>query len=261
MGYGDQKNVLKSSISPLLELYNKEGLVKSDNITLCAVTSYGIPLVTLSNGSGYLFNKDLGVWQTITESWWCFGSHYWDSTQTGNSSGGGSGSGGSNNKQSLQTMNMFNDEQSIIELLEHKTNEEILRKTRTGRGKYFNKISKNMLMKEGFESLENTISISHLENRILCCELLGENKDFHKFFTTYVQRICELGFKAKLFEVCDELLGPIDTDTAKPPNENNWEPKICGFDKRELLKEIITSCSQFRDAQRVLVHFGKKLVL
>ena len=36
-------------------------------------------------------------------------------------------------------------------------------------------------MKEGFESLENTISISHLENRILCCELLGENKDFHKF--------------------------------------------------------------------------------
>lgn len=254
-----KKNVLKSSISPLLELYNKEGLVKSDNITLCAVTSYGIPLVTLSNGSGYLFNKDLGVWQTITESWWCFGSHYWDSTQTGNSSGGGGGSGGSNNKQSLQTMNMFNDEQSIIELLEHKTNEEILRKTRTGRGKYFNKISKNMLMKEGFESLENTISISHLENRILCCELLGENKDFHKFFTTYVQRICELGFKAKLFEVCDELLGPIDTDTAKPPNENNWEPKICGFDKRELLKEIITSCSQFRDAQRVLVHFGKKI--
>ena len=58
-------------------------------------------------------------------------------------------------------MNMFNDEQSIIELLEHKTNEEILEKTRTGRGKYFNKISKNMLMKEGFESLENTISISH----------------------------------------------------------------------------------------------------
>ncbi len=59
--------------------------------------------------------------------------------------------------------------------------------------------------------------------------------------------------------ISGELLSPIDTDTAKPPNENNWEPKICGFDKRELLKEIITSCSQFRDAQRVLVHFGKKI--
>ena len=109
-------------------------------------------------------------------------------------------------------------------------------------------------MKEGFESLENTISISHLENRILCCEILGEDKDFHKFFITYVQRICELGFKAKLYEVCDHLLGPIDD-----PSDKSWDPKICGLDKRELLKEIITLCSQFRDAQRVLIHFGEKI--
>ncbi|RCK65132.1 Protein HIR2 [Candida viswanathii] len=234
-----KKSVLKCSIGPLLELCNKDGLVKSENITLCAVTSLGIPLVTLSNGSGYLYNKNLGVWQTITESWWSFGSYYWD---------------GVDETAKPQSMNMFNDEQSIISLLEHKTNEEILRKSRTGRGKFFNKISKNMLMKEGFESLENTISISHLENKILCCELLGEDKDFHKFFTSYVQRICELGFKAKLYEVCDQLLGPIDD-----PENKDWDPKICGMDKRELLKEIITLCSQFRDAQRVLIHFGEKI--
>ncbi|EMG47997.1 Histone transcription regulator, putative [Candida maltosa Xu316] len=126
-----KKNVLKCSIGPLLQICNKEGLVKSDNITLCAVTSLGIPLVTLSNGSGYLYNKDLAVWQTVTESWWSFGSHYWDSSD-----------------KKPQTLNMFSDEQSIIELLEHRTNEEVLRKTRIGRGKFFNKISKNMLMKE-----------------------------------------------------------------------------------------------------------------
>lgn len=234
-----KKSVLKTSIGPLLELCNKDGLVKSENITLCAVTSLGIPLVTLSNGSGYLYNKDLSVWQTITESWWSFGSYYWDSVD---------------DSKKPQSLSMFDDEQSIIGLLENKTNEEIIRKSRTGRGKFFNKISKNMLMKEGFESLENTISISHLENRILCCELLGENKDFHKFFITYVQRICELGFKAKLYEVCDQLLGPIDD-----PGNKNWDPKICGLDKRELLKEIITLCSQFRDAQRVLIHFGEKI--
>lgn len=234
-----KKNVLKTSIGPLLELCNKDGLVKSENITLCAVTSLGIPLVTLSSGSGYLYNKDLAVWQTITESWWSFGSYYWDSVD---------------DSKKPQTLGMFDDEQSIIGLLESKTNEEIIRKSRTGRGKFFNKISKNMLMKEGFESLENTISISHLENRILCCEILGEDKDFHKFFITYVQRICELGFKAKLYEVCDHLLGPIDD-----PSDKSWDPKICGLDKRELLKEIITLCSQFRDAQRVLIHFGEKI--
>lgn len=117
-----------------------------------------------------------------------------------------------------------------------------------------------MIMKEGFESLENTISISHLENRILCCELLGEDKDFHQYFRMYVQRICELGYKAKLYEVCDELLGPIDKDQDSG-DVKEWESKICGLDKRLLLKEAIELCSQYRDSQRVLYHFSKKLGL
>ncbi|CAK9441680.1 uncharacterized protein LODBEIA_P55480 [Lodderomyces beijingensis] len=248
-----KKAEISCSISSLLELgtkFQEDGLSKSDNITMCAITSRGIPLVTLSNGSGYLYNQNLEVWQVITESWWAFGSYYWDGVEDGG--------------KQLQTLNMFNSEDSILELLEHKTNEEILRKTRTGRGKYFNKISKNMIMKEGFESLENTISISHLENRILACELLGEEADFHKNFKIYVQRICELGFKAKLFEVCDELLGPIDQKEKKTDDVSDgsrWDPKILGFDKRQLLEEVITLCSQFRDAQRVLYHFSKKIGL
>ncbi|KAK6457036.1 histone transcription regulator HIRA, WD repeat superfamily [Scheffersomyces xylosifermentans] len=245
-----KKVELTTLLSPLLELNNKyqeDGLSKSDNVTLCAVTSTGIPLVTLSNGSGYLYNKDLGIWQTITESWWSFGSHYWESNEE--------------NGGKPQTSNFFNEEASIVEYLEHKTNEEIIRKTRTGRGKYFNKISKNMVMKEGFENLENTISISHLENRILCCELLGESKDFRRFFLTYVQRICELGFKAKLFEVCDELLGPSEEDEGDDEvrRASEWKAKVCGIDKHELLKEVVMVCAKHRDAQRILIHFGKKI--
>ncbi|CCG24122.1 hypothetical protein CORT_0E05370 [Candida orthopsilosis Co 90-125] len=245
-----KKIELKTSIASLLELGSKlqeTGLTKSDFLTLCAITSQGIPLVTCSNGSGYLYNKNLGIWQTITESWWAFGSHYWDSVDT-------------DKTKAPQSLNMFDEEESIIQLLEQKTNEEIMRKSRSGRGKLYNKISKNMIMKEGFESLENTISISHLENRILCCELLGENKDFHQYFCIYVQRICELGYKAKLYEVCDELLGPIDQDKDSS-DVKGWNPKICGLDKRELLKEVIDLCSQYRDSQRVLYHFSKKLGL
>lgn len=74
--------VSPTSLSSVLELSNKykeDGLSKSDNITMCSITSTGVPLLTLSNGTGYLFNKDLSIWQTISESWWAFGSHYWDS--------------------------------------------------------------------------------------------------------------------------------------------------------------------------------------
>ncbi|ODV78638.1 protein HIR2 [Suhomyces tanzawaensis NRRL Y-17324] len=245
-----KKVVLTTNLAPLLELSNKyqeDGLSKSDNITMCAITSSGIPLVTLSNGSGYLYNKDLGIWQTITESWWSFGSHFWDSSEE--------------NSTKSSSSSLFSEETSIIELLEQKTNEEIIRKTRTGRGKYFNKISKNMIMKEGFENLENTISISHLENKILCCELLGENKDFHKYFITYVKRICELGFKAKLFEVCNHLLGPQSDEDEENEVDTKWDPMVCGLKKHDLLKEVILACAQSRDAQRILIHFGNKIGL
>lgn len=241
-----KKIELSSNLSPLLEICNKyleEGLSKSDNISMCSINSSGIPIVTLSNGSGYLFNKDLESWQTITESWWAFGSHYWDSTN---------GPTDKNDQGGLDKDN------SIVELLEHKTNEEIIRKTRTGRGKYFNKINKNMIMKEGFENLENTISLSHLENRILCCELLGEKEEFHNFFITYIKRVCELGLKAKLFEICVQLLGPEDEKNGTE-SDSKWNPLICGYEKRELLKELIYACSNYRDSQRILIHFGKKI--
>lgn len=232
---------LPLSLGPLLDISNKfqkDGLSKSDNITMCSITSLGIPLVTLSNGSGYLYNKDLGSWQTITESWWAFGSHYWNSL--------------SEDSHPL----VPGENSSLVGLLEHKTNEEILRKTRTGRSKYMNKISKNMIMKEGFENLENTISLSHLENRVLCAELLGENADFKRFLIIYAKRVCELGLKAKLFDICSQLLGPDPDDDS---DKSAWLPQICGIDKHLLLKEIVLACADNRDAQRILIHFGKRV--
>lgn len=241
------------SLSSLLDLNNKyqeDTLSKADNITMCSITSKGIPLVTLSNGSGYLYNNDMGTWQTVTEAWWAFGSHYWDSI----------GDEKMSSEPQMSKLLGQDDQSSILGLLEHRTNEEIIRKSRLGRGKYFNKISKNMIMKEGFENLENIISLSHLENRILCCELLGEFKEFHDHLMTYCKRVCELGFKAKLFEICQLFLGPEDeTPLMTGETKETWVSTICGYDKRELLKEIILSCATSRDAQRILVHFSKKL--
>lgn len=230
------------SLASILDLHSKfreDTLSKSENITMCSITSKGIPLVTLSNGSGYLFNVDMGVWQTVTEAWWAFGSHYWDSI----------GDDKVSSEPQASKILRAGDE-SILGLLEHKTNEEIIRKSRVGRGKYFTKISKNLIMKEGFENLENTISLSHMENRILCSELLGEFKDFHDFLITYCRRICELGLKAKLFEICEKLLG-----------SRSEESQVCGYDREELLKEIIFACAHNRDAQRVLQYFSKQLGL
>lgn len=232
------------SVATLLDLnskYQEDGLSRADSISMCSITTRGVPLVTLTNGSGYLYNVDLAVWQTVSETWWAFGSHYWDSiTDDKVSSKQGGVGDGEEAKES-----------SIIGLLEHKTNEEIVRKSRIGRGKFFSKISKNMILKEGFENLENIISLSHMENRILCCELLGERADFKDFIIVYAKRLSELGLKGKLFELCQDLLGD-DVEAAK-------DAQICGVNKHALLKEIIVDCAEHRDSQRILTHFGQKL--
>ncbi|KAM9934437.1 hypothetical protein OXX80_005966 [Metschnikowia pulcherrima] len=235
-----------SSLAALLDLNSKlqeNTLSKADNITMCSITSKGIPVTTLSNGSGYIYNIEMEVWQTVTEAWWAFGSHYWDSITDDKASTPLKTSQGSSKS----------DGSSIIGMLEHKTNEELLRKSRVGRGKLFNKISKNMMMKEGFENLENTVSLSHLENRILCCELLGEQTDFKNYLITYANRICELGLQAKLFEICEGIISPSNSETDKAT--------ICGINRRELLKDILLACAEHRDVQRMLVHFGNKIGL
>lgn len=232
------------SIAALLDLnskYQEDGLSRTDSVSMCSITAKGIPLITLTNGSGYLFNVDLNVWQTVSETWWAFGSHYWDSITDDKSTQPTGLAEGDNSRES-----------SIIGLLEHKTNEEIVRKSRLGRGKFFNKISKNMIMKEGFENLENIISLSHMENRILCSELLGEKADFKDFIVTYAKRLSELGLKAKLFELCKDLLGDENSPDAKTAT-------VCGLNKYDLLKEIVLDCAEHRDSQRILAYFGEKL--
>ena len=92
-----------------------------------------------------------------------------------------------------------------------------------------------MMMKEGFENLENTVSLSHLENRILCSELLEEKEDFKGFIITYANRLCELGLQAKLYEICEGILGKLHSTTTQQEN-----PTICGLDRQGLLKDIIT---------------------
>lgn len=237
-----------TSVSSLLNLvskYQEDGLSKSEIISLCSITSLGIPIITLLNGNGYFFNKDLNVWHTVSESWWSFGSCYWDNSDN----------------YSHENLNFLYDHDniSIVDFLEHKTNEELFRKTTSAKGKFINKISKSTILKEGFEVLENHISISHLENKILCCEILGENHDFHKNFITYVKQLSKLGLKLKLYEVCESLLNPTQRSFFNDSSSTNWNLEICGYNKSELLKETIKVCSKYREVQRIIPYFAEKI--
>jgi protein HIRA/HIR1 len=211
-----------AQLYPLLARSSAELLTRAENLTMCSISSSGVPIVTISNGNGYLFDRDMETWSLISDSWWAFGSQYWDSRNV-NANG------------------------SLITMLEKKTNDEIVRR---GRAKFLQKMAKTMLMKEGYENLEKTISLAHLENRILIASKLNESIEFKTHLIIYCKRISEMGFKARLLEIFEELLGP------QSDNTTQWEPKVVGLDKHELLKELIFACASIRNAQRILVQFA-----
>ncbi|KAH3669087.1 hypothetical protein OGAPHI_001683 [Ogataea philodendri] len=202
-----------------LVFVNGDLLTRSENLTMCSISTKGVPIVTLSNGNGYLYDGNMGAWSLVSDSWWAFGSQYWDFTRS------------------------QLDDGTIVGALESRTNEELLRR---GKGKLLNKISKVMLMKEGYENLETVISLNHLENKILVYHQLQDSKSFKSFLTLYVKRLCELNLKNRLLELFQELYF-------------NEDEKLCGLDRRELLKSLIYSCSKYREVQRILMVYGENL--
>lgn len=240
-----------TSLYPLLKSSAKalkgggELFGKSENLTLCSITDLGMPIVTLANGQGYLYNIEMESWCVISDSWWAVGSQYWDSTSL--SAPGVKGNGDGN---------------GILALLEKNTNEEILRR---GKGQLFNKLGRMMLMKEGFESVETIISLNHLENKLLVLEILQDGATFKTTMIKYCRKLSELGLKTRLLEVFAELLGPQE-GMAKEKDVNyaytfgmNWDSAVCGLKKHELLTEILLSCCKFREVQRLVIQYAEPL--
>ncbi|OWB67553.1 hypothetical protein B5S30_g2914 [[Candida] boidinii] len=244
--------------------FNGDLLTRSENLTMCSITANGIPVITLSNGNGYLFNKQMNSWSLISDSWWAFGSQYWDSATTSLTNGDYEQSSSYNDGSDFNSV-------SVISLLERHTNEEILRR---GKGRFFNKISKMMLMKEGYSNLETVISLNHLENKLLISELLKDSKSFKKIFIIYVKRLAEIPLKGRLLEICQDLLGPpqntsdedkddTEKDRSKPSDNDDisfsWSPKICGISKHMLLKDLIFACAKCREVQRILIQYASAI--
>ncbi|KAK9236376.1 TUP1-like enhancer of split-domain-containing protein [Lipomyces kononenkoae] len=216
------------SVAPILDaaLYSDSGLHKSPSITKCAITAVGSVIITLTNGDGYSYSSSMYAWQRVSESWWAVASQYWDSSGM-HSTGGAVG------------------------VIERRTDEEL---KRTGKGRALQRMVKSAMMREGYEGIETTVSIAHLENRIGAAILLGSKKELYTYMIMYARRLAEEGLKDRIEELFKELLGPMETSQTGP-----YEARICGIDKKELLKEIIITVGKQREIQRVSVPYAKLL--
>lgn len=259
------------SLAPVLDIavhILQDHPTHAPSVTSANLNSEGRIIVTLSNGDGYAYSPGMYVWQRLSELWWAVGSQYWNTTDSS------VGNLRSSSAQTSETSPRRNLSAGIIPFLERRTTHETLAR---GRAYFLQRLVKQLLSREGYEGLEMSVSVSHLENRLAAAVLLKAKDEFRVYLYMYAKRIGAEGQKAKVEELLRSLLGTVYEDeptgpgfstsalsssssssssivpepaattaTTKPtssrPQDQKWDhptDSICGWPRMELLKGVI----------------------
>ena len=237
------------SLAPVLDIavHNlQDHPTHAPSVTSAHLNSEGRIIVTLSNGDGYAYSPNMYVWQRLSELWWAVGSQYWNTTDSS------VGNLRSSSAQTGDTPPRGNLSAGIIPFLERRTTHETLAR---GRAYFLQRLVKQLLSREGYEGLEMSVSVAHLENRLAAAILLGARDEFQVYLYMYAKRIGAEGQKAKVEELLRSLLGTtyeeeLDASSVGPPEatiqpqleDRTWEnssDSLCGWPRRELLKNVI----------------------
>ncbi|KAH3900209.1 Hir2p SCDLUD_003180 [Saccharomycodes ludwigii] len=243
-------------LSPTLR-YSDEILSRAENLTSCSISSNGVPIITTSNGDGYMYDCDMQNWLLVSDSWWAYGSQYWDLTNTIN--GDSSVVSTVQREQNNDNKGSYRDElgtntptSSIVSYLESRTNDELYRR---GSVKLIQKFAKTMLMKEGFENLEEIVSLAHLENRILCCLKLKMYSEFEHLLITYCVRLAEMDYADRLNEVFQFLYGDDGQDSNLCEDIGADSANVKLKTKHQLLHSVLVACTSIRQVQRLTLSY------
>jgi protein HIRA/HIR1 len=230
------------SLGPVLELamttLKLESTTPGPGVSRATLNSTGHVIVTLTNGDGYFYARDMYVWQRVSEAWWAVGSQYWNSNDSSISALQSTAVGPV--VAPAKDGTTANASGGIIPFLERHTTSEFLLK---GRAYTLQRIVKMVLSRDGFENFESSVSIAHLENRIAASMQLDAQDEFRLYLFMYAKRIGAEGLRGKVEELLTSLVGGIlRKREEKGEKGRGWfsdEGEICGWDRRELLKGVV----------------------
>ena len=269
------------SLAPILDIATQtlqSHTTRAPAVTSARITSEGRVVVSLTNGDGYTYNPMMYTWQRLSEVWWAVGSQYWNTTDTSITNIHPK-SGGKDEPKAKEVSS------GVIPYLEkHTTNETLVR----GRAYFLQRLVKQLLPREGYESFEASVSMAHLESRLAAAMSLGARHEFQMYLYMYARRLGAEGLKIKVEELLRGLLGRIedgapedeDSEAHIDTSDRHWGTSsdiICGWPRRELLKGVILILGmvfstywffdlltnillgKHRDLQRVTVPYAKVL--
>ncbi|XP_068099223.1 protein HIRA isoform X2 [Hyperolius riggenbachi] len=102
--------------------------------------------------------------------------------------------------------------------------------------------------------VQQDTTTAYLENQIAAALMLQSSQEYRYWLLIYARFLVNEGFEQKLREVCQELLGPVHRSS-----DSQWESRILGYRKRELLKELLPLIGQNLRFQRLFTEYQEQL--
>jgi protein HIRA/HIR1 len=232
------------SLGPILGLaihsLHQHAATPAPGVTSAHLNSTGHIIVTLTNGEGFYYAREMYTWQRLSEPWFAVGSQYWNSNDS-SVSALQSTAVGPVSKPKEKKDEGVGVSAGIIPFLERHTTTEFLLK---GRAYTLQRLTKSLLSKEGYEGFESSVSIAHLENRIAGALQLGAREEFRLYLFMYAKRIGAEALRGKVEELLNGLMGGIlqEKDEGDKQEGFGWFAKggdICGWDRKELLEGVV----------------------
>ncbi|XP_063310532.1 protein HIRA [Pelobates fuscus] len=183
------------------------------------LTHRGVPVLSLSNGKAYAFNSSLSAWSLVSDKQDAL-----------------SQCADYRNCLSSQDAVMCPGPLAIIQ------------------GRACNAGRQAARLFTMPHQVQQETTMAHLENQIAAALMLQSSQEYRYWLLVYARYLVNEGFEQRLREVCQELLGPVHRSSG-----SQWESRILGLRKRELLKELLPLIGQNLRFQRLFTEFQEQL--
>ncbi|KAG5996578.1 HIR complex subunit [Claviceps lovelessii] len=251
------------SLGPILDVavtsLNQHSATPGLGVTSAHLNSTGHIIVTLTNGDGFYYAREMFAWQRLSEAWWAVGSQYWNSNDSSISALQSTAIGPNSAENTNKTPNVTVSSGIIPFLERHTTNEFLLK----GRAYALQRIIKTVIQRKEAADLESSISIAHLENRIAGALQLEAKEEFRLYLFMYAKRLGAEGTRPKVEELLNSLVGGILQDKhSSNCSGRGWygtSNEICGWDRKELLKGVVLILGKYRELQRLTSQYARVL--
>lgn len=118
----------------------------------------------------------------------------------------------------------------------------------------FNKSMHTLFLNNPY--LQQTAVLSYIDQQLAASFVIGSTKEYRFWLMSLAQQLSKDNMESRLREMCQYLIGPLFKSS-----KSEWDPKILGNDKHEMLKEVLSILASNLRLQRLYTEFKEQMEL